>query len=491
MLETLNFGNMNIVIYSLKMYCIISFTYYVALKMIDQKVEEKHKNILVYLSMIIVSILCSIINYQTNSFSTIIFLILVLSIIFSKMVKKDIGYSIIVIAFSLSINHILFFISTMIAFLPNTIIGIQNDYISFTFIIIIYIVFNYKIFRINKFKYGFSFLKNNIKNEYINIFILNISTIIIFSSIILANYSDKITGKLIAGVIFFSIIVFITIQKSLQLYYKQKLLIQELNETKEELEKKKQEVDELEKENLNFSKKSHSIAHRQKSLEHKINKLILKGEMASEIDLKDRLDNIAKELQQDIIEALAKTNIPEIDDMLSYMQSECRKDNIDFQIQLSGDIQYMINNHIPKDKLEILLADHIKNAIIAIRCFNNSNKSILVRLGIIEGIYSLYIYDSGMEFEIETLANLSKKPSTTHADIGGTGIGVMNTFDTLRQYEASMIIYEYGKPCLENFTKVIQIKFDKKNEFKICSYRAEEIQSKVDKKNFQLEEIQK
>ena len=57
MLETLNFGNMNIIIYSLKMYSIISFTYYVALKMIDQKVEGKHKNIFVYLGMIIVSIL--------------------------------------------------------------------------------------------------------------------------------------------------------------------------------------------------------------------------------------------------------------------------------------------------------------------------------------------------------------------------------------------------------------------------------------------------
>lgn len=304
---------------------------------------------------------------------------------------------------------------------------------------------------------------------------MNISVIILFLVIILSNYKEKITGKIGITFIIFAIIMFITIQKSLQLYYKQKVLIQDLEETKEELEKKKQEIEALEKENLNFSKISHSIAHKQKSLEYKINELMLKNEMASEIDLKGRLENITKELQQDTMVELDKTNIPEIDDMLSYMQSECSKEKIDFQIQLSGNIHHMVNNYIDKEKLEILLADHIKNAIIAIQYSNNINKSILVKLGMIEGVYSLCIYDSGIEFELDTLANLGKKPSTTHAENGGTGMGFMNTFDTLRQYQASMRIHEYGKPCAENFTKMIQIKFDKKSEFKICSYREEKI----------------
>lgn len=135
----------------------------------------------------------------------------------------------------------------------------------------------------------------------------------------------------------------------------------------------------------------------------------------------------------------------------------------------------MVNNFVSKEDLEILLADHIKNAIIAINYSNNVNKSILIRLGIIDGIYSLYIYDSGIEFEIDTLKNLGKKPSTTHADSGGTGMGFMNTFDTLNKYKASMIIEEYGKPSKDNYTKAIMIKFDKKNEFKICSYRDEQV----------------
>ena len=87
------------------------------------------------------------------------------------------------------------------------------------------------------------------------------------------------------------------------------------------------------------------------------------------------------------------------------------------------------------------------------------------------GIYSLYIYDSGIEFEKETLENIGKKPSTTHKDEGGTGMGFMNTFDTLRKCKASLTIEEFNEPSKDNYTKAIIIKFDNKNEFNIISYK--------------------
>lgn len=484
----INLEEINILISYLEIYIISIFTYYIALKMIDSKESKKNKVLITIICMII-AIICAFIKYQTNSFYSMMCLALMASLIFSKFQKKDITYSIMIIVVSLSINYIILILAGMVTFLPHYIIETQNDYIEFISLMVFYIIFVYGFTKIKRFRSGLIFLKSKLENEYFNLMIINISSIILFLVIVASNYREKITGNAIVALIFFAIIMFITIQKSLQLYYKQKLLIQDLNETKKELEQKKQEIEELEKENLNFSKTSHSIAHKQKSLEYKLNQLILKNEIASEIDLKDRLENITKELQQETTVELAKTNIPEIDDMLSYMQSECSKNKIDFQIQLSGNIHHMINNYIHKEKLEILLADHIKNAIIAIQHSDNNNKNILVRLGIIEGIYSLYVYDSGIEFEIDTLANLGKKPSTTHADKGGTGMGFMSTFDTLKEYQASMIIYEYGKPCQDNFTKVLQIKFDKKKEFKICSYRANEIEEKINQKSFQLEKI--
>ena len=479
----------NIIIYILKTYFISIFTYYIALKSINRKIT--YKFYIIPIVMITVSVVCGIIKYNADSFYSIICLDILLAIIFSKFSKNDMAYSLLIITISLSINYIFLFIATVLMFLPNVIIKVQNDYINLTFIIMLYLIIIYAFSKIKKFKQGFSFLKNKLEDGYFSLIVLNISAIILFFIIVLSNYKVEITGKLGLGLSIFSIVMFITIKTSLQLYYKQKLLVKELNETKEELEKKKQEVEQLEKENLNFSKTSHSIAHRQKALEYKLNELMMKNEIASEIDIKDRINNISKELFNETITIeLSKTDIPEIDAMLKYMQSECIKNKIDFQVQLSGNIYHMINNYIAKENLEILLADHIKNAIIAINYSNNINKSILVRLGNIDGVYSLYVYDSGIEFEIDTLLNLGKKPSTTHADNGGTGIGFMNTFDTLKKYKASIIINEYNKPSKDNFTKLIMIKFDKKNEAQIYSYRYQEIKCKGNTDDFKIDKIE-
>ena len=153
--------------------------------------------------------------------------------------------------------------------------------------------------------------------------------------------------------------------------------------------------------------------------------------------------------------------------MLKFMQAECESNNIEFNLQVSGNIYHMVNNFITKEELEILLADHIKDAIIAINHSDNINRSILVKLGKIDEDYGVYIYDSGIEFERETLESLGKKPITTHKNEGGTGMGFMNTFDTLKKCNASLIIHEIGKPSKDNFTKIIMFKFDGKNEFNI------------------------
>ena len=242
--------------------------------------------------------------------------------------------------------------------------------------------------------------------------------------------------------------------------------------------KKSKEVKELEAENMKFSQRSHTLIHKQKSLEYKIEQMITKTEISKEeaAEIKDKIDKMKEEIykEKESIE-LDKTGIVEIDDMLRYMQSEYNKNKIEFILKLNGRIQPMINNLIDKDDLETLLADHIRNAIIAVEHSENINRSIMVKLGKTDGEYGLSIYDSGIEFKIETLKNLGKTPSTTHAEEGGTGMGFMNTFETLKKYKASLKIEEIGKPSKDNYTKVISIKFDNQNDYNIKSYRQEEI----------------
>lgn len=471
------------IVYFLKICFMSTVTCYTAYKLTDNIIMFKKKLIKIIIINIVISYITTIIRYIFNLFISDICLIFILGCMQSIINKQKIGYSILLITIALAINYIILFLTTVLTFPINIFYNIKNDYINLMLIIIIYLILICLLFKIKKFKHGFLFLKRNIENEYIEIWVLNISSIILFSSIIFNSSNFQITRKLFIGFIIFSIIMFITIQKSLQLYYKQRLLVQDLEETKKELEDKKKEIKQLEQENLNFSKTSHSIAHKQKALEHKLNELALKNEIAEEIDVKNRLNNITKQISKEPEIEISKTNITEIDDMLNYMKSECIKNKIKFEVQLNGNIYQMINNHITKEELEILIADHVKNAIIAVKCSNNSNRSILVRIGKIDGQYSIYIYDSGIEFEINTLHKLGKIPSTTHKESGGTGMGFMNTFDTLKKHKASITINEYGKPVKDNYTKVIMIVFNKKDEFNIISYRQKEIEVRKDEIN--------
>ena len=474
----------------LKTIFIIMCTYFTSFKILNYK--KIHINPLSIILIIFFSFVSIFVKNVSNYFMSIVLLVFALSILHSLNTKNSIGYSIIVTIISLGINYIILFISIIIDFFPNNIFNIKNDYINLVILISTHIPILMLLFKIRRFKNGIIFIQNKAQNEYFDILILNISVIIVLSISILSNLyfiNIQLATKLFFSFIVFTIIMFITIQKTLTMYYKHKLLDNELKEARNQLKQKDKEIEKLEQENLRFSKVSHSISHRQKSLQHKLDELTTKSEIGNELDIANKIEKISEEYSKNIpTTELSKTNITEIDDMLKYMQSECIKNNINFELQLNGDIYYMINHYIEKEELEILLADHIKDAIIAIQHSDNINRSILVRLGLIDGYYSLYVYDSGIEFEIDTLLNLGKKPITTHADEGGTGMGFLNTFDTLKRHNASMIINEIGLPKKDNYTKAIIIVFDGKCIFKVKSYRIKDFNNKNDSGNFYFEE---
>ena len=454
----------------IKTLLIIVFTYYSNYKIVGKKVKF---NIESNMYIVIVGILCGMLRNYTNYLVSLISGVIMISIIYSR---ENIMNSILTTITSLSINYILEIIAIVITFFIYRILGLNyNSYFKILLIFGIQLILLKAFFKIKRFKYGIYFLQKNRENEYMDLILLNISFVILFSVIIISKSNFEIINFIITlELLSYAIIMFITIKKSLNLYYKQKMLVKELDETKVELSNKNKEIKELETENLTFKKRSHSLIHQQKALEYKIQQIMMQTEISKEQagEVKARLEKIAEEIykEKENIE-LDKTGITEIDDILKYMQSECNKNKIEFILKIEGNIHQMTNNAVSKEELEILLADHIKNAIIAINHTNNINRTIMVKLGKIDSIYSINIYDTGAEFEPETLDNLGKKPSTTHAEEGGTGMGFMNTFETLERYKASLTIEEYNKPSKDNYTKLISIKFDNKNEFKIKSYR--------------------
>lgn len=447
---------------------LLLLTYYGNYKITNQKIRFDLKaNILI----VIVGVFLGIVKYQMNYMIITIIIVISISTVFSD---ENLVNSILTTIVSLSINYAIELLVIITCFFIEKTIGIVNDYVDLVIMSILQIIFLFGIFKIKRFRYGISFLKKKENNEYMDIIVLSISVVILFLAVDMTKSTYDMISTTAVNIVFSAIIMFITIKKSLNLYYKQKMLIKELEETKTELNSKNKEIEELEKENLTFKKRSHTLIHQQKSLEYKIQQIMMQTEISKEQtgNIKARLEKIAEEIykEKENIE-LDKTGITEIDDILKYMQSECNKNKIEFILKIEGNIHQMTNNAVSKEELEILLADHIKNAIIAINHTENINRTIMVKLGKIDSIYSINIYDTGAEFEPETLDNLGKKPSTTHAEEGGTGMGFMNTFETLEKYKASLTIEEYNKPSKDNYTKLISIKFDNKNQFKIKSYR--------------------
>ncbi|MBR0428428.1 MAG: hypothetical protein IJK18_09590 [Clostridia bacterium] len=470
-----NLGELDMLIEIIELSIILLFTNYTFVRIANVNKLTLKKHILIISSSCSISVFIKIIQLRVDEYLSMILLIMLITLINIINFRYKTLYSALITMLSISINYILYSFSIMLTFFPVSIFNIKNDCITLILIIIIYLFLLNKLYKIKKIKNGIIYLQEKLKDNFFSILILNICITILFLIVLLQNYEILKTSKIGITFIAISIIMFFTIKQSFDLYYKQNLLTKDLEQTKVELEEKKQEISKLEKENLEFSKTSHSLAHKQKSLEFKLEKLMKTGvDDKSKEAIKQEIQNISKEIYKEPQQIeLPKTEIESIDDMFSYMQSECIKDNIKFELQVVGNLFYMINHLISENELEILLADHIKDAIIAINHSDNENRSILVRIGKIDNVYSLYIYDSGVEFEKEVLENLGKKPITTHADSGGTGMGFMNTFDTLNRTKASLIINEIGKPCIDNYTKVLIFKFDNKNEFIVNSYKNE------------------
>ena len=463
----------NTIISIIEIFFIILYSFYTFIRFINVTNINIKIKMEIVLYAVIISILGQITRIYIDLYHSILFMLIMIIIVNSCIFKKEKFYSISMSIISFGLNEAIYTIAEIIAFFPNAILKIKNDYIGSATIIVIYSFLIFILFKVQKFKYGINYLQNKMKNSFYSLLIINISIMILFLKVIFPNTKVIQLREIFINMIIFFIYIIFFIKQAFDLQYKQNLLTKDLEQTKSELEEKKQEIDKLEKENLEFCKTSHSLAHKQKSLEYKLEQLMKTGvDTQSKEVIKQEIQNISKEVYKEPqrIE-LPKTEIESIDDMFSYMQSECIKDNIKFELQVVGNVFYMINHLISESELEILIADHIKDAIIAINHSDNTNRSILVRIGKIDNVYSLYIYDSGIEFEREVLEKLGKKPITTHADSGGTGMGFMNTFDTLKRTKASLIINEIGKPCEDNYTKALIFKFDNKNEYIVNSYK--------------------
>lgn len=458
-----------------------------------QKVENYAKKTIAIILNIIIALgyaalynIASLQKYNVPIANFICYLIYMVS--FSIIINNNVINNITPIVISITISYINLFLTTMISFSVLKVLTLditKNTIIEYFIIGLFQVLLVYLFFKIKRFKNGFAFLKNDKLNRKVTS--ITISVIILSISIILGlHYNAWIETFLIIGIAVGGILMLYWIKKSITKYYKEKMKERTVEIQQEQIKQQDEKIKDLQTELADVLQINHKYSHRISAMEKAVIKLGTKlqanEEFAEEYgDILSSIKKLSKEYKEEVASViketkLPKTNIFSTDNLLEYMKQEAEKGKISFELKIDFDINEILETKIPQNKLETMLADHIRDAIIAINCSENNDRRIKVVLDKEDNNYQIKFYDTGREFEIETLSKLGLKRTTTHKATGGSGIGFMTTFETLKQCKASLIIEEYSN---QEYTKAVIIKFDNENEYRIHSYRAEEIKNKI------------
>lgn len=493
---------MDIINNSIKVFFISLYLYFVFIKLINFKENTKINIILIIITSFINTIVYAVLNYYIDSLIAVVIVFFICGIVISRILKKKLCYSLILTLISFAVTYASYIVAIIISglllklIIPN--INYENP-ISLITIPFVEAMLLFLIFRIKRLKNGINFFKNeNAVEDVGGIVILFGGISILLFGVLQTSESTILNGYVFLGAILTIISIMIWMHSKMTEYYKENMKNRTIDIQKSEIDTQNKTIEELKENNIQLSTVIHKYNNRFKALENAIiNALNADNTMETSKELSVMLDDLKKMSQSFSAEVIKNnknnSNIPAtgiigIDNIFKYMSAVAIKNNIEFNLKINDRINFLIDNIIEKEELETIIGDHIKDAIIAINSSNSIHKNIMVILGIVEDFYELCIYDTGIEFEIDTLKKLGIKQITTHKESGGSGIGFMTTFNIMNRCKGSIIIEEYNKDN-NHYTKAVIFRFDGKNEYKIRSYRAEILKSEIKDNRIILEKL--
>lgn len=272
------------------------FTYLIALKISNTKNIKYIQSISIIIGSVIVTIIYSILKEYLN-FTLLFMIAFFIQIMFLTGIINKNTSIIITNLLANAIAYAIFIVASIIELIPMIIFKIKISTINFMLIALIDIILMLFFLKMKRLKNGLVFLNNNVCNNYIDIIVINISMTIILAYCILGNYYGNLTMNLTVSFVILTIIMFIMIQKTLILYYKQKLLEKTMADYEEEIKQKDEIIKELSEEKFKISKVNHEFYNRQKSLEKAVKDFInnTSTEMGNELTIINKINNLSKE----------------------------------------------------------------------------------------------------------------------------------------------------------------------------------------------------
>ncbi len=168
---------------------------------------------------------------------------------------------------------------------------------------------------------------------------------------------------------------------------------------------------------------------------------------------------------------LHATGVSSVDNLLNYMQQKASEKETDFDVSVTCDMDSFLRKTISEEDLNTLLADFLENAMIA--AAHNSSRHVLLNIDKSDSFYHISIFDSGIPFSKEVLVNLGLQNYTTHKDEGGSGIGLVTSYELIKKYNASLIIEEYAQDS-GLYTKKVSLIFNRLGQYTLYTCRDSE-----------------
>lgn len=308
-----------------------------------------------------------------------------------------------------------------------------------------------------------------------------ISLITLFAVVIFKNGNNSLLYLFPFLLIFLmAIFIYISWKNNITKTYLERLKEKDIAELNETLSEKESYIKKLEEENKELSKIIHSD-----------NKLIPAMLLSVKEFIKDssslvpassekgmRLLSDLEQLslhrksilrtQDDRCRSIPETGCSSVDSILNYMKQKAHEMNIIFETAFSCDMKALVNENISENDLNTLLADLLENALIATKY--GDHRHVLLSVDRIEDFYTISIFDSGVPFPKEVLVSLGLKNYTTHKADGGSGIGLVTSYELLKKYGASLAIEEFTQNS-GLYTKKLSVVFNRLDQYTLFTYR--------------------
>jgi len=327
------------------------------------------------------------------------------------------------------------------------------------------------LFHIVRFKKGMPFLKNG----YYTMPMVALSVFVVITAI----FINLATYNYILLIVYFALAILSTLifawwRTSITRSYLERLGNRNIASLNEELLQKDEYIKKLEADVERLGKIVHRDNKLVPAMEMAVERFIMdeSGEMSVGSELLEELRKMSKDRKGLVATAVnadkpsVNTGVARVDTLITYMNEKAANEGITLKVTVGIDIKELLDKCIDEESFCTLLADLLDNAIIATK-YNNA-RDVLLDMSMIKKAPAIHIFDSGIPFDKEVLINYGIEQTTTHGDDGGSGIGLMQTYEILAKCRASIFIDEFSSGL---YTKKISVVFDRKRQFLLYTPR--------------------